>query len=94
MIFLPVCVRGVEALERTPMSKFKSISTSAVPEMLEALIYIYKEFNALNEGMTDDDKKSCVECTAPNECGCINNAAIYAIEKATGMKIEEVLKGE
>ena len=61
--------------------------------MLDALIWIYKEYNALHDGMEKHQTKSCVECSAPNNgCACINNVAIHAIEKETNMKIEDFIK--
>jgi hypothetical protein len=61
---------------------------AAAPEMLEALITTYKAFNT--DGHEHDCGQPCEGC----ECfsSCPNITVKQAIEKATGMSIEEILK--
>lgn len=61
---------------------------TAAPEMLEALITTYKAFN------TDGHEHDCGQPCEGSECFsyCPNIKIKQAIEKATGMSIEEILK--
>jgi hypothetical protein len=58
---------------------------ASAPEMLDALIIIYKTH--INY--------YCEACDSlAGKCWCICSEAKEVIEKATGMKIEDILKGE
>jgi hypothetical protein len=69
-------------------SKANAHLIAAAPEMLEALITTYKAFNT--DGHEHDCGQPCEGC----ECfsSCPNITVKQAIEKATGMSIEEILK--
>jgi hydroxymethylpyrimidine pyrophosphatase-like HAD family hydrolase len=63
----------------------------AAPEILEALIIAYKWLKNKDELCEDCQNQDCVLC---HEGACQGNIIKKAIEKAKGMRIEEVLNNE